>query len=52
MAKGVVFGVLGCVTVLPALILIFDKGIEKTRHRPLLPKFDRLSDFIVKHNKV
>lgn len=34
MAKGVVFGVLGCVTVLPALILIFDKGIEKTRHRP------------------
>ncbi len=52
MAKGVVLGVISCVTVLPALILLFDKAIRKTSHRPLLPKVDRLSAFIVKHAKV
>lgn len=49
MAKGVVFGVICCITVLPALILMFDKAIEKTSHRALLPKFDRLSNFVTKH---
>ncbi len=50
MAKGVVFGVIGCVTTLPALILILDKPIEKTRHKPLLPKMDGLARFITKHS--
>lgn len=49
MAKGVVFGVIACVTILPSMILIFDKGIEKTRHRPLLPKFSRLPAFVTKY---
>ncbi len=48
MAKGVVFGVIGCVTILPSMILVFDKLIEKTRHRPLMPKFDKLVNFVVK----
>lgn len=48
MAKGVVFGVIGCVTILPSMILIFDKAIEKTRHRSLLPKIS-LGKFITKH---
>lgn len=52
MAKGVVMGVLCCVTVLPSLILFFDKGIEKTTHRPLLPKMDKASTFITKHYKI
>lgn len=49
MAKGVLFGVLSCVTILPALVLIFDKLITKTTHRPLLRNTDRLSDFVTKH---
>lgn len=49
MAKGVVIGVIACVTILPAMILIFDRGIEKTRHRPLLPKFSKLPAFVTKH---
>lgn len=52
MAKGVVFGVIACVTVLPSMILIFDKGIQKTRHRPLLPKFSKLPDFVSKHYRI
>ena len=52
MAKGVVCGVIACVTVLPALILIFDKAIEKTSHRDFLPSFRRTSSFIVKHSWV
>jgi hypothetical protein len=49
MAKGVVFGVIGCVTILPSLIMIFDKPLEKTMHREIMPKFDWLADFIVNH---
>ncbi|MDO4305505.1 MAG: MMPL family transporter [Eubacteriales bacterium] len=49
MAKGVVFGVIACVTILPSMILFFDKGIQKTRHRPLLPKFTKLPAFVSKH---
>lgn len=39
MAKGVVLGVIACVTILPSLILVFDKAIEKTTHRIILPEF-------------
>jgi hypothetical protein len=46
MAKGVVIGVICCVTVLPSMIMIFDKVLEKTKHRPFLPNMDRISDFI------
>lgn len=49
MAKGVVLGVICCVTVLPSMILIFDRGIERTKHKPLMPKFDRVSSFMTKH---
>nr|WP_317283708.1 MMPL family transporter [uncultured Sellimonas sp.] len=52
MAKGVVIGVICCVTLLPSLILIFDKQIEKTKHRPLIKNLDRPSAFITKHYKV
>lgn len=48
MAKGVVLGVIGSVTILPALILVFDKILQKLDHKPLLPKFDKLSSAIVK----
>ncbi len=48
MAKGVLLGVLGCVTVLPALILVFDKPLQKTRHRSLIPRMDRLAGGVVK----
>ncbi len=49
MAKGVICGVIACVTVLPAMILIFDKAIAKTSHRDILPSFEKTSSFIVKH---
>lgn len=49
MAKGVICGVIACVTVLPAMILIFDRAIEKTTHRDLLPKFEHVTSFITKH---
>ncbi len=48
MAKGVLLGVLGCVTVLPALILVFDKPLQKTRHRSLIPNMEKLSGGVVK----
>ena len=49
MAKGVVFGVLACVTILPSMILCFDKLIEKTKHKPLLPDIGKLSAKVTKH---
>lgn len=51
MAKGVVIGVICCVTVLPSMILIFDRIIEKTKHRPLIPQFN-ISKFVVKHYRL
>ena len=48
MAKGVIFGVLVCVTVLPSMILCCDKLIEKTKHKPLLPDIGRISDKVAK----
>lgn len=52
MAKGVVIGVICCVTLLPSMILIFDKAIQKTKHKPLIPNLDKVSDFITKHYKL
>ena len=49
MAKGVLFGLICVVTVLPALILTFDKSIEKTKHKEIMPKFKHLKDFNIKH---
>lgn len=48
MAKGVLLGVIGCVTVLPALILILDKPLQKTKHRSLIPNLEKLENSIVK----
>lgn len=50
MSKGVVIGVVACVTILPAMILTFDKAIEKTSHKALIPSLDNVSHFIVKHH--
>ena len=52
MAKGVVIGVIGCVTILPALILVCDKAIEKTKHKILMPDLSGLADWITKHYRV
>ena len=52
MAKGVIFGVICCVTLLPAIILIFDPLIEKTKHKPLIKNTNRLSGFIIRHYKI
>ena len=52
MAKGVLIGVVCCVTVLPSLVLVFDKPIEKTKHKPLMSNMDKPSAFITKHYKV
>lgn len=52
MAKGVIIGVLCCVTILPALLLVCDRWIEKTRHRMLFKNMDRPSAFITKHRFV
>lgn len=46
MAKGVIFGVIGCITILPSLILAFDKVIMKTSHKALMPDFSRLSKLV------
>ncbi len=51
MAKGVVFGVIGCVTILPAMILIFDKAVQKTRHRAVIPDLGRIAGWVVRHYK-
>lgn len=52
MAKGVVFGVIACVTILPSLILVFDKAIEKTTHKVILPEFKGVGRFIAKHYRI
>lgn len=51
MAKGVIFGVIACITILPAMILTFDKAIEKSTHKPLMPDASRISEFVCKHYK-
>lgn len=52
MAKGVIFGVIACVTILPSMILCCDKIIEKTKHRPLLPDIGRISGKVTKYYPV
>lgn len=50
MAKGVVIGVICCITVLPSMILIFDKALEKTMHKDLVPSLEKPAKFIIKHH--
>lgn len=52
MAKGVVIGVIVCITLLPSVILVFDSLIEKTSHKNLLPSLDGLSEFIIRHYRI
>ncbi len=52
MVKGVVLGVICCVTILPSMIMIFDSILTKTKHRPLLPDMARISDFITRHYRM
>lgn len=49
MSKGVILGVISCITILPSMILIFDKAITKTKHKPFIRKPKKLSAFITKH---
>ncbi len=51
MAKGVIFGVIACVTVLPSMLLVFDKAVEKTKHRPIMPDLGSIAGWVVKHYK-
>lgn len=50
MAKGVVIGVICCITILPSMILVFDKALEKTMHKDLVPSLEKPSKFIIKHH--
>ena len=52
MAKGVLLGVICCVTVLPSMVLTFDRAIEKTTHKSIKLNTEKLTDFIVKHYKM
>ena len=52
MAKGVLFGLLCVLIIFPSLLLMFDKYIEKTKHKNIMPKFDKLIDFTLNHNKI
>ena len=52
MAKGVVFGLLCVVILFPALLLVFDKQIEKTKHKNLLPEFNGIKNFVLKNHKI
>ncbi len=52
MAKGVLFGVVGCITILPAMILIFDNALTKTMHRPLIPDIGKCAGFITRNSWV
>ena len=52
MAKGVLLGVVCCLTVLPALILVFDKPLRKTKHKALLPDLKGIATFSIGHEKI
>ncbi len=49
MAKGVVLGVICCVTVLPSMILVFDRAVEKTRHRAIIPDLGKIAEWVTRH---
>lgn len=48
MAKGVILGVIGCITVLPSLILVFDKPLQKTKHRSIIPDMTKFAGKVTK----
>lgn len=52
MAKGVLFGVIACVTILPAMVLCFDKALQKTRHKPIIPDMNNIGSWITKHANI
>lgn len=52
MAKGVVCGLLCVLTLFPALLLVFDKYIEKTKHKVFMPNFEKLQNFAIKYHKI
>ena len=52
MAKGVLFGVISVVTILPAMILCFEGAIEKTKHKAIFPEFKGIKNFVMKHYKI
>ena len=52
LAKGVLLGLICVITLLPSLLLVFDKLIEKTKHKNIFPKFNKLQDFIIKKQKL
>jgi predicted RND superfamily exporter protein len=52
MAKGVLFGVVSCVTILPSMILVFDKALRRTRHKALLPDIRGIGHFVTKHYRL
>lgn len=52
MAKGVVFGVLACITILPSLILVLNGALEKTKHKPVIPDFKGIGSFVTKHYRM
>ena len=49
MAKGVVFGVISCITILPSLILAFEKPLQKSKHKAVLPDFKGIGSFVTRH---
>ncbi len=49
MAKGVIFGVIGCVTILPSLILVFDKALKKTKHKVIIPDVGKIANWVTNH---
>lgn len=52
MMKGVLLGVISCVTILPAMILLSDTLLEKTKHREFIPKLPKLTEFVMRHYKL
>lgn len=51
MSKGVLIGLIATVTVLPAMLLVVEKLVNKYNHKVMLPEFNKLSDFTIKHKK-
>ena len=49
MAKGVIFGVIGCVTILPSMILVFDKALKKTKHKVIIPDLGKIANWVTNH---
>ena len=51
MAKGVLLGIISVLTIFPSLLLFFDKQVTKTKHKNLMPNFNKINTFIVNNNK-